>query len=129
MHHHPRVRSVHRASAALLGAFVLLHFANHLVALRGIDAHQAFLTAARTVYRAPFVEPLLLAAVLVQGATGVLQLRAGWGMRRGFWSRLFGRGRNDNREAEEDRRERERQREQERERDRERRERERERRR
>jgi succinate dehydrogenase/fumarate reductase cytochrome b subunit len=88
MHHHPRVRRVHRASAALLGAFVLLHFANHLVALRGIDAHQAFLTAARTVYRAPFVEPLLLAAVVVQGATGVLQLRASWGMRRGFWSRL-----------------------------------------
>jgi len=88
MHHHLGVRRVHRMSAALLGAFVLLHLANHLVALRGIDAHQAFLTAARTVYRAPFVEPLLLAAVLVQSSTGVLQLRAGWGMRRGFWSRL-----------------------------------------
>jgi succinate dehydrogenase/fumarate reductase cytochrome b subunit len=84
MHHHPDVRRVHRVSAAFLGAFVLLHFANHLVALRGIDAHQAFLTAARTVYRAPFVEPLLLVAVLVQGATGVIQLRAGRGTRRGL---------------------------------------------
>jgi succinate dehydrogenase/fumarate reductase cytochrome b subunit len=40
------------------------------------------------VYRAPFVEPLLLASVLVQGVTGVMQLRAGWAMQRGFWSRL-----------------------------------------
>jgi succinate dehydrogenase/fumarate reductase cytochrome b subunit len=88
MQDRPRVRFVHRLSAALLGAFVLVHMANHLAAMRGIDAHQAFLTAARAVYRAPFIEPLLLAAVLVQGATGILQLRARWGMRRGFWSRL-----------------------------------------
>jgi len=88
MHHHPCIRRIHRTSAVLVGVFALLHLANHLVAWRGLDAHQTFLTAARTVYRAPVVEPLLLAAVLVQGLTGVLQLRTGWDMRRGFWSRL-----------------------------------------
>jgi succinate dehydrogenase/fumarate reductase cytochrome b subunit len=88
MYPHPCVRRIHRLSAVLLGAFALVHITNHLIALRGIDAHSAFLTAARIVYRAPLVEPLLLAAVLVQGVTGVLQLRSGWGMRRSFWSRL-----------------------------------------
>ena len=88
MHHHPRVRLAHRLSAALLGTFLLIHLSNHLIALRGIDAHQTFLSLARTVYRAPFVEPLLLAAVLVQATTGVMQLRARWGRQRGFWSWL-----------------------------------------
>ena len=66
MHCHPGARRIHRLSAAFLGAFVLAHISNHLIALRGIDAHNAFLTDARIVYRAAFVEPLLLAAVVVQ---------------------------------------------------------------
>jgi succinate dehydrogenase/fumarate reductase cytochrome b subunit len=88
MQDYPRTRLVHRLSAALLGTFALVHLANHVVALQGIDAHQAFLTLARTAYRAPLVEPLLLASVLVQVVTGVMQLRAGWGLRHSFWSRL-----------------------------------------
>jgi succinate dehydrogenase/fumarate reductase cytochrome b subunit len=88
MQGYPCVRLVHRLSAAFLGAFVLVHLANHLVALWGIDAHQSFQIVARTVYRAAFVEPLLLASVLVQATSGVMQLRAGWGRRHGFWSRL-----------------------------------------
>jgi succinate dehydrogenase/fumarate reductase cytochrome b subunit len=88
MKDYPRVRLLHHLSAALLGAFVLVHLSNHVVALWGIEAHQTFLSLARTVYRAPLVEPLLLASVLVQATTGAMQLRAGWGMRRGFWSRL-----------------------------------------
>jgi succinate dehydrogenase/fumarate reductase cytochrome b subunit len=88
MRDYPRVQVVHRLSGAFLGIFVLLHLANHVTALHGIDAHQTFLTLARTVYRAPPVELLLLASVLVQAITGVIQLRAGWGLRRGFWSRL-----------------------------------------
>ncbi len=37
--------------------------------------------------RSPALEPLLLGAALVQIVTGVEQVRAGWGTRRGFWQR------------------------------------------
>jgi hypothetical protein len=46
------------------------------------------MAVARRVYRATFFEPLLLAAVVVQSVTGLLQLRARWGKQRDFWSRL-----------------------------------------
>jgi len=82
------VRITHRLIAAVLGLFVTAHLLNHLVGLGGIAAHQAFMTAARVVYRSPQVEPLLLAAVLVQVATGIAQVRALWGKRHGMWARL-----------------------------------------
>jgi succinate dehydrogenase/fumarate reductase cytochrome b subunit len=88
MRGYPCARVVHRLSAALLGTFVLVHLANHVAALQAIDAHQTVLNLARTVYRLPLIEPLLLASVLVQAITGAMQLRAGWGLRRGVWSRL-----------------------------------------
>jgi succinate dehydrogenase/fumarate reductase cytochrome b subunit len=88
MQNQDTIRFVHRLSAGLLAAFLLAHIANHLVALHSVEAHQAFMSAARKVYRAPIIEPLLLSSIVVQSVTGVLQLRAGWGRRRDFWSRL-----------------------------------------
>jgi succinate dehydrogenase/fumarate reductase cytochrome b subunit len=82
------IRLVHTGSAVILIAFIAVHLANHLAGLAGIAAHQAFMDAARRIYRAPFLEPVLLAAVGVQVVTGFLQLRAGWGLRRDAWSRL-----------------------------------------
>ncbi len=87
MHASSWVRITHRTSAVVLAAFVAAHLVNHVVGLWGVAAHQAFMDAARLVYRSPLLEPLLLAAVLVQIATGIAQLRAGWGTRRGFWAR------------------------------------------
>lgn len=84
----PSIRLVHRFSGAVLAAFIAIHLVNHLVGLAGIEAHRSFMAVARQVYRAPLVEPLLLAAVLVQIVTGAIQLRAGWGTRHDFWSRL-----------------------------------------
>jgi succinate dehydrogenase/fumarate reductase cytochrome b subunit len=78
---------IHRGSAAVLITFAAVHLANHLAGLRGVEAHLAFMDAARSVYRAPFVEPFLLLAVLVQLLTGLAQLRAGRS-RSDFWSRL-----------------------------------------
>jgi hypothetical protein len=49
MQDYSRTRLAHRLSAAFVGTFVLVHLANHVVALQGIDAHQAFLNLARTV--------------------------------------------------------------------------------
>ena len=82
------VRITHRLTAAVLALFVTVHLLNHLVGFGGIAAHQAFMDAARLVYRSPLVEPLLLTAVLIQIATGIAQVRAGWGKRNGVWARL-----------------------------------------
>jgi hypothetical protein len=80
------IRLTHRTSAAVLAAFLVAHFINHLTGLKSIAAHQSFMDAARLVYRSTALEPLLLAAVFIQIATGIVQVRAGWGRRRGFWA-------------------------------------------
>ncbi len=85
MHAKRWIRTAHRVSAGLLAVFLAVHLLNHVVALWGVAAHLGFMDGARLVYRSPALEPLLLAAVLVQIVTGVEQVRAGWGTRRGFW--------------------------------------------
>ena len=87
MHARRWIRIAHRVSAVLLAIFLAAHLLNHVVALGGIAAHLAFMEGARLVYRSPALEPMLLAAVLVQIVTGAEQVRAGWGTRRGFWQR------------------------------------------
>ena len=87
MHARRWIRIAHRVSAVLLAVFLAVHLLNHVVALWGVAAHLAFMEGARLVYRSPALEPMLLAAVLVQIVTGVEQVRAGWGTRRGFWQR------------------------------------------
>jgi succinate dehydrogenase/fumarate reductase cytochrome b subunit len=79
-------RRLHRASSLVLVAFIAVHLANHLTALAGIDAHMQFMNAARVVYRATLIEPILLACVLIQLVTGIKQLIAGWETRkRNHW--------------------------------------------
>ena len=87
MHARRWIRIAHRVSAVLLAIFLAVHLLNHVAALWGIAAHIDFMEGARLVYRSPALEPMLLAAVLVQIVTGVEQVRAGWGTRRGFWQR------------------------------------------
>jgi hypothetical protein len=88
MHAKRWIRITHRTSAAVLAAFLAVHLLNHVAGLWGVGTHIAFMEKARLVYRSPALEPLLLAAVLVQIVTGIEQVRAGWGTRRGFWQRL-----------------------------------------
>jgi hypothetical protein len=87
MHARRWIRTAHRVSAVVLAIFLAMHLLNHVVALWGVAAHLAFMEGARRVYRSAALEPMLLAAVLVQIVTGVEQVRAGWGMRHGFWPR------------------------------------------
>ena len=68
------LRRAHALSAWIVGAFVLVHLANHLAALGGVLMHKAFLQAARTVYRQPVLEALLLACVALQCASGLAML-------------------------------------------------------
>jgi succinate dehydrogenase/fumarate reductase cytochrome b subunit len=65
-------RTLHRIAATAVGAYALLHLANHLAALGGVASHIAFMRAVRQVTRVPVVEALLLAALAVQAGSGLL---------------------------------------------------------
>lgn len=92
----PGIRRLHRWSATVLGAFVLVHLVNHLVGLQGVEAHMAFMRVARQVYRLPLVEGMLLTAAAAQVLSGASMLRSGalWPPRRSMrslqqWSGLY----------------------------------------
>ncbi len=76
-------RRLHRAAGAVLAVFLVVHVANHLAALAGVDAHLRFMDAARRVYRQPAVEAVLLAGVVLQAASGLRMLWTGRQRRRG----------------------------------------------
>ena len=85
-------RRVHGWLAAVLVLFLVLHFATHLAGLAGIETYNAAQAAMRRIYRAPLVEPLLVAAILAQMAIGARLLWALWrrGPRGGWqWAQLL----------------------------------------
>jgi len=65
------MKQVHYASGLFIAAFVTLHLVNHMIALSGAEAHIAFMNELRNVYRHPFVESLLQAAVAIQVISGI----------------------------------------------------------
>ena len=67
----PRLRTLHASSALVIGLFLLLHIANHLVGLAGREDHIAFMTAIRPLYRNLVVEPVLLFLLAFQIVSGV----------------------------------------------------------
>lgn len=66
-----RWRVVHGIIGAIVLLYVGFHIVNHLFGLIGPDAHQAVMDLGRKVYRAPLVEPLLVALMLAQVASGL----------------------------------------------------------
>ncbi|WP_193161912.1 hypothetical protein [Microbulbifer hainanensis] len=82
------IHTLHRLSACVIGAFVIVHVFNHLLAVQGIDAHIDFMESFRHLYRQPAIEALLLGCVLFQICSGVLFIKNRWGQRRGFYDRL-----------------------------------------
>ena len=78
------LRKIHRLSATVVLAFALVHIANHVVALAGAPLHIAFMNSARSIYRIPAVEAILLAAVAVQVVSGSSLVIVGWKQRQGF---------------------------------------------
>jgi hypothetical protein len=77
-------RRLHRTAGVVLAVFLVVHVANHLAALAGVDAHVRFMDAARRVYRQPVVEAVLLACVVLQAASGLRMLWAARQRRRGL---------------------------------------------
>ena len=82
------ILKLHRLSACLMGGFIAVHLANHLVALGGIDDHIAFMESFRKIYRLRVVELLLLSCVLFQILSGLIFIKRRWGKRQGFYDRL-----------------------------------------
>jgi hypothetical protein len=78
------LRKLHGLSALPIAAYALVHIANHLVGLGGIESHIAFMRAARLVYRFPVVEAVLLLAIAFQICSGLTLVVRGWRERRGF---------------------------------------------
>jgi hypothetical protein len=78
------LRLFHRTVAVLVLLFVVVHVANHLASLSIISTHIAFMGAARTVYRQPVIEVVLLSCVAFQVASGLRLVIRGWRQRSGW---------------------------------------------
>ena len=82
----PPLVPAHRILAAGLAVFILGHLATHLTAVMGPQAHTQALKATQGLYRNPFVEPVLIAALLVQIVIGARLLARRWAQaEKGFW--------------------------------------------
>jgi hypothetical protein len=68
---HITIRKIHFVSGITLTIFIGLHLANHLASIAGVNKHIEWMNALRHFYRAPIIEFLILAAVLVQISSGI----------------------------------------------------------
>ncbi len=71
-------RKLHSMTGLLLVLFIVSHLLVHLFALAGPEAHNAALKAVQGAYRYPVIEPLLVAALLVQVALGLRLVVRRW---------------------------------------------------
>ena len=79
-----QTRSLHLASGALIGVFLLLHLGNHVAMFAGQSAHIAVMEALRPIYRNLLAETLLMLALAFQIGSGLTMIwrtrteRSGW---------------------------------------------------
>ncbi len=79
-----RFRRLHRFSAIVLFAFIVMHLANHLALFIGTDAHIALMQTLCRIYRQPLIETLILLCVVLQVATGAWLFFKNMKQRRGL---------------------------------------------
>nr|WP_314578080.1 hypothetical protein [uncultured Pseudomonas sp.] len=65
------LRVAHGVCGAITTLFVLFHLMNHVTGLWGGDIHEAVADIGRTVYRAFYIEPVLVLAMFFQVITGI----------------------------------------------------------
>ncbi len=81
-------RKLHFTTGMILLVFIASHFSVHLFALAGPEAHIAALEAVQGLYRNPVIEPLLVAAILVQVVLGIRLVIRRWSQTdKGFWGK------------------------------------------
>ena len=66
-----RWRVLHGITGAVVLLYVGFHIVNHLFGLIGPEAHATVMDLGRKIYRAPFIEPLLVALMLFQIGSGL----------------------------------------------------------
>jgi hypothetical protein len=81
------LHKIHRLSATVIGTYILFHLFNHLIALKGINAHIEFMKEYRKIYRFPALEFLLLFLVASQITSGIYFVVKRWGHRHGFFEK------------------------------------------
>lgn len=82
-------RKLHSITGLILALFIASHLLVHLFALAGPDAHNAALKAVQGAYRNPLVEPLLVAALLVQVGLGLRLVFRRWrAPNKPFWGKV-----------------------------------------
>ena len=83
MFHRQKLRKLHRISASIIAAYIILHMLNHIVGLAGQQLHMDFMAAIRPLYRNQIVEPLLLILLSFQVGSGLAMVVRGWRERHG----------------------------------------------
>ncbi|WP_426619414.1 hypothetical protein ACP3TY_05615 [Pseudomonas rustica] len=71
----PRLRVAHGIAGVIATAYILFHIFNHLFGLVSPEAHATVMDIGRKVYRAKFIEPILVAVLIFQVISG---LRLAW---------------------------------------------------
>lgn len=71
----PALRVAHGVAGVVVLLFVVFHLFNHIFGLAGPESHTEVMEIGRRIYRSPFVEPILVIALLFQVASG---LRLAW---------------------------------------------------
>lgn len=79
-----KLRTLHRNSAFVIVAYAAMHIANHLVSLKSVSTHIAFMEIARVVYRHWVIESVLLFCVGFQVISGLWFVIRGWKQRSGL---------------------------------------------
>jgi hypothetical protein len=70
-----RVRVLHgAASVAIIGVFLFPHLGNHAVGIFGTNVHKAVMLVLRHVYRAGWLEPILISLFFFQVLSGLVLL-------------------------------------------------------
>lgn len=69
------LKTLHYFSGLTLSIFIGLHLFNHFCSLAGIASHIAVMETLRKFYRNPFIETIIIAAVVVQMISGLTLAR------------------------------------------------------
>lgn len=83
-----RFKQLHRTTAYIITAFVVLHLSNHLSGLFGVEVYQSVMETLRLLYRNIVGEVILLVSVLIQVISGVFLFWKTRKHRKQIWQKL-----------------------------------------
>ena len=81
-------KQLHFFSGLLISLFIGSHLFNHFISIFGIQRHIELMDSLRKIYRHPFIEVLLLLAVVVQILSGLRLVQRNSSRNVGFFDKL-----------------------------------------